>query len=411
MHRLVIIGSLDENIELVREARSRGYYTIVCDGYPNGPAKAFANKAYNLDVRDCGRIARMCQDEKADGIVGSFSDLIFECITKIAAETGLQWYVRPEMLKYYREKSVAKGLMAEIGIPVPNYRHLDQNFIDSDIDGLQYPLVVKPNSGWGSKGVRVVENLAQLREYFERERPKGAGYIVEEYMDGKEHNAICWVVDGKVKVICIGDRNKNPRTGQGVPVLNRVVYPSTQQSELSCHVQSVLQRFIDATGQRSGPLSIQFFSDRNGMKVCEIAGRVLGHEHPMISRYSGISIPGLLLDMIYDAPKVTLELEKYTPRPFAPCAGLYFLCEDGQVVHDMTIADEFSRNPSVFKSVLYYNNGDTVDNLGWRSYFAKYFISEKNRSVLDTTTMEFFSNWHIFSPKGKDIAYPFILET
>lgn len=36
MHRLVIIGSLYENIALVSTAKKKGYYTIVCDGYLEG---------------------------------------------------------------------------------------------------------------------------------------------------------------------------------------------------------------------------------------------------------------------------------------------------------------------------------------------------------------------------------------
>ena len=37
-HRLVVLGSMDEFVELVKLARRQGIYTIVCDGYENGPA-------------------------------------------------------------------------------------------------------------------------------------------------------------------------------------------------------------------------------------------------------------------------------------------------------------------------------------------------------------------------------------
>ena len=45
-HRLVILGSMDEFVDLVECAKKRGIYTIVCDGYEDGPAKAHADKAY-----------------------------------------------------------------------------------------------------------------------------------------------------------------------------------------------------------------------------------------------------------------------------------------------------------------------------------------------------------------------------
>ena len=85
-HRLVILGSMDEFVELVRRAQARGIYTIVCDGYENGPAKALADKSYLIDIRDVKAVAQMCADEKADGIVTSFSDIMFEYLVKIARE-------------------------------------------------------------------------------------------------------------------------------------------------------------------------------------------------------------------------------------------------------------------------------------------------------------------------------------
>ena len=88
-HRLVVIGSSIEFIRILKLARERGIYTICCDGYPDGIAKPYADKSYDINIRDVDAVAQMCIDEKADGIIGSFSDLIFEQITKIADKAGL----------------------------------------------------------------------------------------------------------------------------------------------------------------------------------------------------------------------------------------------------------------------------------------------------------------------------------
>ena len=49
-----------------------GYYTIVCDGYKDGPAKAVADKSYDIDVRDVESIVAMCKSENIDGIITFF---------------------------------------------------------------------------------------------------------------------------------------------------------------------------------------------------------------------------------------------------------------------------------------------------------------------------------------------------
>ena len=51
-HRLLILGTLGEFVQLVKKSKERGYYTIVCDGYPNGVARAYADASYVLPVTD-----------------------------------------------------------------------------------------------------------------------------------------------------------------------------------------------------------------------------------------------------------------------------------------------------------------------------------------------------------------------
>ena len=88
-HRLLILGTLGEFVQLVQKAKQKGYYTIVCDGYPNGEARAYADASYVLPVTDTDAIAELCKKEKIDGIITSFSDLLMECMVKIAAKAHL----------------------------------------------------------------------------------------------------------------------------------------------------------------------------------------------------------------------------------------------------------------------------------------------------------------------------------
>ena len=74
-HRLLILGTLGEFVQLVKKSKERGYYTIVCDGYPDGPARQYADASYVIPVTDIDAVAELCQKEKVDGIITSFSDL------------------------------------------------------------------------------------------------------------------------------------------------------------------------------------------------------------------------------------------------------------------------------------------------------------------------------------------------
>ena len=75
-HRLLILGTLGEFVQLVQKAREKGYYTIVCDGYPNGPAREFADEAFQIPVTDTEQIACLCRKKRIDGIITSFPILL-----------------------------------------------------------------------------------------------------------------------------------------------------------------------------------------------------------------------------------------------------------------------------------------------------------------------------------------------
>ena len=137
-------------MQLVQKAREKGYYTIVCDGYPDGPARKFADEAFQIPVTDTERIACLCREKEIDGIITSFSDLLLECMVKIADRAGIPCYLKPEQLPWYRDKSVCRQTLSELGLPTPGYvkipvslsgepdkiKQLDQN--------LSYPLISKP---------------------------------------------------------------------------------------------------------------------------------------------------------------------------------------------------------------------------------------------------------------------------
>ena len=213
-HRLLILGTLGEFVQLVQKAKQKGYYTIVCDGYPNGEARAYADASYVLPVTDTDAIAELCKKEKIDGIITSFSDLLMECMVKIAAKADLPCYLKPEQLPWYRDKSVCRQTLSELGLPTPGYVKIpvslsgEPDKIKQLVQNLSYPLISKPMDKYGSRGIYIIYDERELAAQVTRtaEFTDLEEVLVEEYNDGFEFNMMTWVNDGKVNVISIADR-------------------------------------------------------------------------------------------------------------------------------------------------------------------------------------------------------------
>ena len=392
-HKLVILGSMDEFVELVKQARARGIYTIVCDGYPDGPAKPYADKQYDIDIRNVDGVAEMCKKEEADGIVTSFSDIMFEHLVKIADRAGLPCYLTPDKLHFLREKPEMKKMFDAIGVHSPKSVRLKKDFSDEELAGLRFPLVIKPINGYGSRGIYVVNTPAEIRQLFDAVRKYSTekDILAEEYNDGHEFNMMNWVVDGTVYVLSIADREKvRPRPGE-FPHLVRVTYPSRLIHEVYDEARDVVQKVADYVGIKEGPLSMQFFWDKErGVEVCEITGRLFGYEHELVTYSGGFSVEKLLLDYVYDKKSMAETMKNHSPFFQQIASGLYFHGKEG-TVRDQSAVRELCARPSVKESIIFYNEGDTVSHeVGAKPYFVRMYLLADSYEELDRESAVIF---------------------
>ncbi len=404
--KIMILGSLSEFTRLAEMAKARNCYTIVCDGYPNGPAKAIADASANIDVHDIEALARFAKEQKVDSIITSFSDLLFESMVKTAALTALPCYVTPQQLPPYRDKAVMKLLLASLGIQTPRYVLLKEDFSTQDLENLRFPVVTKPVDMYGSRGIFVLNSAEEAEHYFlsacaSSDRKE---ILVEEYHSGYEFNLMSWVHKGTVHILGIADREKSAAGTNSIPISSRNVYPSCMIHDVYEPAKQILEKFIKATGQTEGALSMQFFW-RPGEEpvVCEIAGRFLGYEHELIETSSGICLEELLLNYaLGDWEAIEQALSMHSPFSEKHSAVLYFQAPPGGVIADQQMAEAIAKYPSVSYHQVFYQEGDIIGN---QPYVCRYYVNGDNRKSIDDITKKIFRDMSIRDREGKELLY------
>lgn len=416
-HRLLILGTLGEFEQLVQKAREKGYYTIVCDGYPDGPARKFADEAFQIPVTDTERIACLCREKEIDGIITSFSDLLLECMVKIADRAGIPCYLKPEQLPWYRDKSATRALLTELGLPTPGFRKIPivyfkdrskRTQLKELLEGLRYPVVSKPLDKYGSRGIYISEDLEELINGAE----KTAGFsdmpeiLVEEYNDGYEFNMMTWVRHGKVHVISIADREKTFVAKGEIPISTRNVYPSRLLSKVEKPATELLQAYADRTGQKDGALSMQFFwKPGEGIQVCEIAARFFGYEHELTDMVYGFNMEELLLASLYDPDKLKKMLAEHDVHKPQCCGAVIYFQGRLLTIEDQSAAVRLGEKEQVEKPWIFYQEGEKVIEHGPNPYLALYYVKTENRKEMDLLTEEFYEEMHILDPNGQEVAY------
>ncbi len=412
-HRLLILGTLGEFVQLVKKSKERGYYTIVCDGYPDGPARQYADASYVIPVTDIDAVAELCQKEKVDGIITSFSDLLMECMVKIAEKAGLPCYLKPEQLCWYRDKSACRELLSKLGLPTPGFVKVpaaEQNeYKLAEITaGLKYPLISKPLDKYGSRGIFIIKDQEQLAGSVRKtaEFTDLDEILIEEYNDGFEFNMMTWVRNGKVHVISIADREKTSVAKGEIPVSTRNVYPSRLMSEVEKPATELLQAYVKKTGQKEGALSMQFFwKPGEGIQVCEIAARFFGYEHELTDMVYGFNMEEFLLASLYDQEKLDRILAEHDIHKPQCCGAVIYFQGRLLTIADQSAAVRLGQKKEVQKPWIFYEEGETVIEHGPNPYLALYYVKTENRQEMDRLTQEFYRDMHILDSYGKEVAY------
>lgn len=385
----MILGTQFELVRLVQRAGERGYYTVVCDAYPDGPARAFADADYVEDVRNIEAIAEICRREKIDHIITSFSDIMFECMVRIADKAGLPCYVSLSQLDAYRQKDVCKQICLEQGIAVPRFVRLKKGFRDSEISGFRFPALLKPTDSYGSRGMTIVYNEEEVREFFALSSNFSSTdeALLEELSRGQELNCMGFLADGKVHLLSMSDRMVAPLDKRHIPVNYAQHYPSHLYDEVADKVVDVLQRFADATGQKTGPICTQCFYDGDHIEICEMVGRFFGFEHELVTMYTGLDMEDLLLDLQYEPDSVRRTLEAHSAKGDRSAYGIYLTSVREGVVTDQQALKDIAKLDGVTEMVLFYEEGQRCGYMGPAPYFARYYLqkpTEEENQALET---------------------------
>ncbi len=401
---------MDEFVELARHARRRGCYVIVADGYVDGPARAYADEDHVVDVRDPRKLAELYKSCRADAVVTSYSDVLFESACEMRRILGADEPFPLESMEILRDKASMRKLLDELGVAHP--RSVEVSSSSEALEssrGLAFPCVMKPVDGYGSHGIRVVRDSAEAARVFgdvARHATRGERCLIEEYDEGAEINMTAWVCDGVAYPVSFADREKT-FMGEGiVPQVTRIVYPSRQPRAVFDRALEIVQAVVDRLGVTAGPVCMQFFcGEGSRVSVCEITGRVFGYEHELIELGSGLSVEELLLDTAFDKASLKRRLEAHVLSAFVePCCGLYFHGCDG-VVGDLSRARESLRDDAVVDSLFYVEEGDAFTHgEGSKPYIARAYLQARDYRSLDRASARVLGAFYVPDAEGGDLS-------
>ena len=395
-YRLLLLGSTSEFAILTKLAKEMGCYVVICDGYETGVARKLADKCYTLNVNLTDEIAKICELERIDRIIGSFSDFLFECMVKISHKANLPTYISLEKLNYFRDKVQMNKMFDELELDYPKTAQVNSTNYIENTTNMCFPMIVKPISGWGSRGVRIINDYDELKY----ELTQGE-VIIQEYNTNKAYNFCSWLVDGVAFDISLEQRDViDDAVDRRFPLLKNI-YTISDRVSLQNKLRNYAQKIADFAGIKNGPIHMQLWADEyDNIKICEVAARCFGYDQRAHYKYTDLNDSKLLLLTMFEPDKLKeyIQTKKYTNKYLST---LYVSIKD-EIIADNSQFLELLNGPNVLYHKIFVPNGLSTGYLH-ESYYAVVILQADTKEEIESATNTFHSSMCLYNDKGENL--------
>lgn len=360
MKKILLLGGSAQQVIAIETAKKMGYYTILCDYLENNPGQNYADKFYLESTTNKDKILEIAEKEKIDGIIAYASDPAAPTAAYVAEKLGLPTspYNSVEILS---NKDLFRNFLKENGFNCPKMISATryEDFVVK-IKELKLPVIIKPVDSSGSKGIRKIDNLNNLRIFFDNalKYSRSKRVIVEEMVEtvGFPLAGDGFSVNGKLVFWAFSDdhfdyNSKNPLA----PISE--TYPYIQPYSLQKKVVKEIQKLLDLLKMKTGAYNFEARIDKEeNIYLMEVGPRNGGNGIPLITKYAtGI-------DMLEYTIKGSLgeDCSSLIQKEVKGFWSTYMLHSNISGVLKEVIIDENYKKQNLISLTLNYKCGDKI---------------------------------------------------
>ena len=185
--RLIVLGGTSASLDIVKNAKEMGIYTIVTDPAPVSErvAKQIADEVAEVSTADIEGIVALAREKDADGIFCGPSEFNLRNVITAAAAAGLPCYTTQQVWDRCANKDVFKSYCREYGVDCTPEYDIDLDTPYERLLDISYPIIVKPTDGSSSAGISVCRCADDVKGALEKAyaASKSKRIIAEKYIE------------------------------------------------------------------------------------------------------------------------------------------------------------------------------------------------------------------------------------
>ena len=275
--KALVLGGTVPHCELIRQLKERGYYTVLVDYLDNPPAKAVADEHVQESTMDKEKVLEIAREKTADLVICGCVDQANITACYVSEKLGLTRPYSYETASQITNKGVMKRVMMEKGIPTSKYIFFDR--ADQEVKAtLRYPVMVKPADSNSSNGVKKALNESEMKMYLRDaiQISRSGKAIVEEFVQGREISAYCFIKERKAKLLMTAERISTTDGAAKAIKCYASIAPARLSQSLTIKAEYIATQIAEAFNLNNTPLFFQAMVENDDILVIEFAPRTGG---------------------------------------------------------------------------------------------------------------------------------------
>ena len=254
--KILIIGAGFLQDFVIRKAKSMGYITLAVDADPHAVGFCHTDRHAVIDIVDEKACLAYARQENIDGVLTAATDYGVLTAAYIAQEMGLPG-LHYEAAKLIKNKYLVRKRLFEYQVDDTEqaYEVNKNTDVEALSTTLQYPVMVKPCDGSGSRGASRVDIPAQLPKACRAAMDSSITHRaeIETFIFGQEYGAESLVTNGEVHIL--GIMRKWITSPPYYAELGHAI-PSGLSPELERRVKHCVTKAIEALEINSGSVNM-----------------------------------------------------------------------------------------------------------------------------------------------------------
>jgi biotin carboxylase len=303
----VVLGGTIAHSELILKLKNRGYFVVLVDYLESPPAKSVADVHLLVSTLDLENVLKVSQDYNANLVISSSVDQANVTACYVGEILNLTLPYSYELARNITNKGYMKEMMINNQIPTSPFVYFSSSNELEKLD-LKYPVIVKPSDSCAANGVKIIFSEENLIPYSNNalNLSRNNHAIIEEFVNGKEISAYCFVEDHVAKILMISERYSVTEGPSCVLKCYATLAPAEIPGETFNEFSRVAQRIVDLFSLNNTPLHIQAIINEEGkINIIEFAPRVGGGiSYETIRMNTGFDILEASIDSYLEKPVV-----------------------------------------------------------------------------------------------------------